>query len=192
MKLEGVGLRRLTTGIIIIGVIAGLIAPALELFQIIYSSNKIVIAIEVGLLGYFLIQALILKNGGRWKHTILIGLPILFADIFARIFGLYQKIPGFGYFGHFWTGIALTIALILVYNKSFKSIILFNSFVAFIWEVAELAQDKIFSTITPFTLTDPLWDGALDIGLTIIATFIAYPLIKKYHPLAKEKRKKKG
>ncbi|MBU2503854.1 MAG: hypothetical protein KJ879_02260, partial [Nanoarchaeota archaeon] len=130
MKLKDVGLKRLTTGVIIFGIIIGLTAPALELYNFLSRSNRVVVAAEVSLLAFFLAQALIIENGKKWKYVILVGSPVLLAEIFARIFGLYQKIPSFGYFGHFWIGIALTYALIVIYKKRLKFIILFNAGVA--------------------------------------------------------------
>ena len=181
MVLKNVGLRRLTTGMIIFGIIIGLTAPALELYNVISKSNKIIIAFEVLLLTFFLVESLVLKNGTKWKHSILIGLPILIVDIFARIFNLYQRIEGFGYFGHFWIGIALIAILMLVYNKKFKFIIWFNLSLAFLWELAEIIQDKIFASITPLWLIDTYWDGLLDITLTIVGTLVGYYLIKRYY-----------
>ena len=47
MALKNIGLRKLTTWIVSIGIIGGIIAPTLELYNIITHSNKIVIALEV-------------------------------------------------------------------------------------------------------------------------------------------------
>ncbi|MDP3987179.1 MAG: hypothetical protein Q8P81_03070, partial [Nanoarchaeota archaeon] len=130
MNLKNTELKQIITFFIILGIAVGLITPTLELFNIITSSNKIVISIEVLLISFFLVQALVVKNGERWKHALLLSLPVLLADIFARIFNLYQKVEGFGYFGHFWIGIALTAILVLIYNKQLKFIASFNISVA--------------------------------------------------------------
>lgn len=181
MVLKNIGLRKLTTWIISIGILVGLLAPTLELYNIISQSNNIVIAVEVLFLTFLLVEALVINNSKEWKLAILISLPVLLADIFARIFALYKIISGFGYFGHFWIGIALTATLILVYNKSFKLLLPFNIIIAFLWEVAELIQDKIFIAITPTWLLDTHADSLLDMGLQVAGTITGYYLIKRFY-----------
>ena len=183
MVLKNLGLRKLTTWIITTGAVVGLVAPTLELYNIIVRSNNVVIATEVLILALLLAEALIINNSKEWKHAILVALPVLLADIFARIFDLYRIIPGFGYFGHFWIGIALTSALILVYNKSFKFIFMSNLIIAFLWEVAEIIQDKIFAVITPNWLLDTYKDGFIDMTLQITGTIIGYHIIKKWYKI---------
>lgn len=179
MALVNRGLKEFTRIIIILGLLLGVVAPGLQVFFN-FNSTRIVIVSEIILLIVLLVEALLIKNQRRWKMAILIGLPLLIADIFARIYQLYRIWAEFDIFGHFWAGVAITAGLYLIYQKRFKFIFIFSIVSAFVWEIAELVQDEIFKSITPPWLTDSIGEGFSDIGLQILGTLITYALIKRY------------